>query len=354
MKVIAFYLPQFHQIKENDEWWGQSFTEWTNLKRSKPLFNKHNQPRVPLNKNYYNLLDLETHKWQSNLMKEYNIYGLCYYHYWFNGKKLLEKPLELLLQNKDIDTKFCMSWANEPWTRSWDGKNKDILIDQKYGCKLDWKEHFDYLLQFFKDDRYIKINNQPIFIIYRTNNIKNCEEMMLFWDQLAIKNGFNGIYIIETLNSFQKNPCLQKSKGVLEFEPMYTLRHDMPIINQANRFFNKKTKSLDKFRYQTIYNRILNRTTKYEGKAKFLSAFVDWDNTPRKKESGTVCIDSDPKAFKYNLNELIKKCNKDKNNEFIFINAWNEWTEGTYLEPDEKNKYEYIQAIRDCINEEIS
>ncbi len=350
MKVIAFYLPQFHRIKENDEWWGEGFTEWTNVKKSKALFDSHVQPKIPLNQNYYNLLDRKVHEWQSEMLEKYNIYGLCYYHYWFNGKKLLEKPLELLLKNKDINTRFCMSWANEPWTRSWDGKNKEILIGQNYGGKLEWKEHFDYLLQFFNDKRYIKVDGKPVFVIYRTNNIENSEEMINYWEELAVENGLNGLYIVETLNSFQKQPCISSSKAIIEFEPMYTLRHDMPIIRQGYRFLKKKTKSLDKFYYEEVYKRILSRNIKYEEKEKFSGAFVDWDNTPRKNERGTVCIGANPNSFKDNLEKLCNKCKRENNDKFIFINAWNEWAEGTYLEPDEKYKYGYLEAIKTTID----
>lgn len=346
MKMIAFYLPQFHQIKENDKWWGEGFTEWANVKKSKALFDKHNQPRIPINENYYNLLDIKTQEWQSNLMKQYNIYGLCYYHYWFNGKKLLEKPLENLIKNKHIDTKFCISWANEPWTRSWDGKNKDILINQEYGNENEWKNHFDYLLQFFLDDRYIKIDNKPLFVIYRTNNIPNCEKMINYWQELAKKNGLNGLYLVETLNSFQRKPCINSSEAVIEFEPMYTLKYDMPIIKQIKRLYNKKTNSLDTFEYEVIYNRILNRKTKYLGKEKFSSAFVDWDNTPRKGTKGTVCLGASPDIFEKKMDRLMNKCKQEKNDRFIFINAWNEWAEGTYLEPDSKHEYRYLEVIK--------
>ena len=149
MKIFAFYLPQYHTIPENDAWWGKGFTEWTNVKKATPLYHKHNQPRVPLNKNYYDLSNHKTLEWQADLLKEYKIDGLCFYHYWFKNKKLLEKPAEILLNNRKIDMPFFFSWANEPWTRSWDGQNKDILINQDHGNQADWIKHFYYLLPFF-------------------------------------------------------------------------------------------------------------------------------------------------------------------------------------------------------------
>ena len=153
MKIIAFYLPQFHNIPENDEWWGDGFTEWVNVKAAKPLFEGHQQPKVPLNDNYYNLLDDNVKIWQAKIAKEHGVYGFCYYHYWFSGKMLLEKPMEQMLKNKAVDIPFCISWANETWTKAWVNDEKKVLILQKYGEKDEWKQHFDYLLPFFKDDR---------------------------------------------------------------------------------------------------------------------------------------------------------------------------------------------------------
>ena len=150
IKVVAFYLPQFHTIPENDEWWGKGFTEWVNVKKAKPIFKGHRQPRVPLNDNYYDLSQTETIRWQADLANKYGVYGFCFYHYWFDGKLLLEKPAELLLEHKDIPLRFCFSWANEPWARTWDGKQHQILMPQSYGEKKDWQRHFDYLLPFLK------------------------------------------------------------------------------------------------------------------------------------------------------------------------------------------------------------
>jgi lipopolysaccharide biosynthesis protein len=146
MKIIAFHLPQYHSIPENDRWWGEGFTEWTNVKKAEPLFKDHNQPRVPHHEYYYNMLDPKARRWQADLAKQYGIYGFCYYHYWFNGKLLLEKPLEAIIEDSGYDLSFCVCWANEPWTRSWDGKTNEILMAQEYGSEKDWREHFDYLL----------------------------------------------------------------------------------------------------------------------------------------------------------------------------------------------------------------
>lgn len=343
-KLIAFYLPQFHRIKENDEWWGEGFTEWTNVKKSQPLYERHNQPRVPLDNNYYDLSKKETLEKQIELAKKYGIYGFCFYHYYFNGKKLLEKPAELLLENKNINFNYCFSWANEPWTRSWDGKTKDILMPQNYGKEKEWEEHFEYLLPFFKDKRYLKKENRPIFLIYRTNSIPNCEEMINYWNQLAIKNGFNGICLIETLNSFQKKPSLISSDGVVEFEPMLTMRHYLKPATQLKRLLRKKLNLLDIVDYGEVWKQIIKRNNDYN-KECYLGAFVGWDNTPRRVKKGLVIENSTPEKFgKYLKNQLDKSTT-----EFIFINAWNEWAEGAYLEADTLNNDKYLNEVRKCI-----
>ena len=188
MDVFAFYLPQYHQTIENDKWWGRDFTEWTNIKGAKPLFNGHNQPKKPLDNFYYNLLDINVMKWQGELARRYGISGFCVYHYWFEGKKLLHKPMEQLLEHKEIDFPFFFCWANESWTNAWatSGGKPKMLMKQTYGNREDWDNHFNYLVQFFNDERYIKINNKPIFVIYRPEQIHNLNEMLDYLNELAI------------------------------------------------------------------------------------------------------------------------------------------------------------------------
>ncbi|MBU3088275.1 glycoside hydrolase family 99-like domain-containing protein [Clostridium gasigenes] len=344
-KLIAFYLPQFHAIPENDKWWGEGFTEWVNTKKAKPLFNGHQQPKTPLNDNYYSLLDSKTQEWQAKLAQDNGVDGFCYYHYWFNGKMLLEKPMENMLANKNITLPFCISWANEPWARTWDGKDKEVLMPQSYGGEKEWKEHFDYLLQFFLDERYIKIDNKPMFVIYRTSNIPDCEEMVKFWNSESKKNGFDGIYLVETMNSFQNSSVINNSDAVVEFEPMITIRHHLPLYKQGIRFIKKKLSVLDKIDYSYVWDRVIKKDVDY-GKKKFLGAFVSWDNTARKGKKGLVLTNGNPEKFEKGLRNQILK-SKEIDSDFIFINAWNEWAEGTYLESDKLNEFNYITKIKE-------
>lgn len=356
MKLIAFYLPQYHEIPENNQWWGQGFTEWTNTKKSEPIFKGQYQPREPLNDNYYNLLDDDDKLWQVNLAKDYGIYGFCYYHYWFNGKKLLEKPMEQMLQNKELDLPFCISWANEPWTRSWDGKTSDVLIAQSYGEEDDWENHFNYLLPFFKDERYIKVNNMPMVVIYKLQSITHREQMIECWNKLAKKSGFDGIYLVETLNGLQKNVCSEISEAAIQFEPNYTIHHDRPIQDKIkNKIKNiamvpsKGKLFLNTIDYDITWKRILKRKMKLNNKTVFLGAFIDWDNTARKGKKSMVFNGASPEKFGKYLGIQINRAKEIYNSEFLFINAWNEWAEGTYLEPDKNNNYEYLQMVKKAV-----
>ena len=346
-EIVAFHLPQFHCIPENDEWWGKGFTEWDNTKKGIPLFNGHNQPREPYGDNYYDLSRKEDLIWEMQLAKKYGISAFCYYHYWFNGKLLLQKPLETMLTLEErIDYFFC--WANEPWIRSWEGSKK-ILMPQNYGGQKEWQQHFDYLLPFFQGKHYRKINGCPVFVNYRSNNIPNCEEMIKYFDHCCKNNGFSGIYIIEERNNFQTKSTCRNSNAILDFEPMFTLTHGrskkMRVFDKIRTcLFNKKTKNnLLLFDYDKVWELILNR--KYDDlKKHYLGAFVDWDNTARKGKNGTVVYGYTPEKFEKYLKKQVNRC-QEYGSEMLFINAWNEWGEGTYLEPDKKYGFKNLEAV---------
>lgn len=352
-KIIAFYLPQFHPIPENDEWWEKGFTEWTNVVKSIPHRKGQHQPRVPLNNNYYDLRNIETLKWQADLAKKYNVYGFCFYHYWFNGKLLLEKPSELLINNPTIDLNYCFSWANEPWARNWDGKYRKILMPQAYGNKNDWTKHFNYLLPFFKDKRYIKENNKPMFLIYKSKAIEKCKQIMDLWEELAIKNGFNGIHFVETLRNGLDNRNLPFSAFV-EFEPArteyYTLsffqlnfnRIRSRLIKLNNYILDKNLPLSKTVDFNKFYHKALNVKSKINT---YGGVFMGWDNSPRRQNAGKYYTESSKEEFKDYLSQKMNITLNEYKTNYIFVNSWNEWCEGTYLEPDMKNKYMYLEAI---------
>lgn len=375
MKIITFYLPQFHNIPENDEWWGDGFTEWVNVKAAKPLFEGHHQPKIPLNGNYYNLLDDDVKIWQAKVAKEHGVYGFCYYHYWFSGKMLLEKPMEQMLQNKAVDIPFCISWANETWTKAWVNDEKKVLILQKYGEKEEWKQHFDYLLPFFKDDRYIKENNKPLFIIYRPEVVECLNEMLDYWNQLAIDNGFDGMcFAYQTINMDITNGSdTSRFDYDIEFQPSYA-RFDMSnrksklaalkkIRRNVAKWFEKKF-GIDLLRYTSLMSarKLLhtNRIDYSETWETILArkpisekcvpgAFAAWDNTPRHKERGWVYTNNTPEIFEKYMEKQIMRARDVYHKDMIFMYAWNEWAEGGYLEPDEEHGYAYLNAIKTAL-----
>jgi len=375
MKIIAFYLPQFHNIPENDEWWGDGFTEWVNVKKAKPLYEGHIQPKVPLNGNYYDLLDDNVKIWQAQIAKKYGVYGFCYYHYWFNGKLLLEKPMEQMLANRNIDMPFCICWANEAWTKAWVNSSQ-TLIPQKYGGKQEWKEHFEYLLQFFKDDRYIKCDGKPLLVIYKPELIECGNEMIDYFQKLAKNAGFPGLYMAYqhgNMDFYSEKKDDSRYDLDIEFQPIYA-RYDRDkavqtsgvkatlknIYYKASILLGKKlgtelnirgiAKDADTVRtydYDEIWSYILNKDV-IDSK-RVPGAFATWDNTPRHGVNGHVYTGSTPEKFEKYLTKLIKKAKEEYHKDMIFIYAWNEWAEGGYLEPDEENGYGYLEAIKSAL-----
>lgn len=360
VKIIAFYLPQFHAIPENDEWWGKGFTDWVNVRKAKKIFKGHEQPRIPLNDNYYDLSKVETIKMQAEIAEKYGVYGFCFYHYWFaGGKKLLEKPSEILLANKDIKLPFCFSWANEPWARTWDGRNSSILMPQEYGTERDWAEHFEYLLPFFKDSRYIKENNRPVFLLYKSSSISRCLDMMNMWEKLAKEAGFEGMHFVETLRGKNDEVRNLPFKAKVEFEPSVTdykipslalfyRRIRKRFLNIINKVFRTAIPLYKPWTFSYIAERSLNQ---FAPEGTYAGAFVGWDNTPRKGLSGTIILPPTKEEFKDYLRKKIRIAINKYHTDYLFINAWNEWAEGTYLEPDALNGYDYLEAIKEIQTE---
>ena len=347
MKIFAYYLPQFHCIPENDEWWGKGFTEWTNVRKAKPLFKKHKQPKVPFDNNYYSLDDINTLQWQYKLLNEYKVDGLIFYHYYFSGKKLLEKPAEMLLKNPEINIKFFFCWANHSWKRSWEGST-EILLEQTYGTEDDWKEHFNYLLPFFQDKRYQKQNNKPMLMIFKSD-FEEKKAMFEYFNKKCIENGFNGICIIETRESLknEENEKHNYTKLIHLREPDSSkAEYTFKLINFPFRAINKIKRILHKINFNVLVKYDGNKLfklmcKKYSYNKNIIRGlFFEWDNTPRHSYRGYIITPVSKKNFiKYM--DLIKK------EEYVFINAWNEWCEGMMLEPTEEYRYKYLEWIRE-------
>ena len=357
-KLIAWYLPQYHCIPENDEFWGKGFTDWVTVKNAKPLYKGHQQPRIPLNDNYYDLSIKENVAWQAKLAKEHGIYGLGIYHYWFNNEKnLLTKPVEIVYNNKDININYFFAWDNASWIRSWsalkgnvwasiaerehNSKDNGILIPYILGDKNDWENHYRHLIPYFNDNRYIKVDNKPIFVILQHD--ENIEHMSKYWNLLAQKDGFNGMHFI-----YKNRRWYNWNKDVFRFnyEPHFD-GWENPTIWERRVDKLKKLLNLPRndsfYNYDTIWCKILKNAEKaspYE----YLGAFVCFDDSPRRSTKGRIVKGASPEKFKNYLSKLLALSERQEK-EFIFITAWNEWGEGAYLEPDIIHRFKYLDTI---------
>lgn len=318
------------------------------------------------------MLDDDVKIWQADLAKKYGVYGFCYYHYWFDGKLLLEKPMEQMLENKKVDIPFCICWANEPWTRAWVGETK-TLIPQKYGSKKEWKEHFDYLLPFFKDPRYILDEGKPLVVIYRPEIIDVLNDMLDYWNELAKNAGFEGLKFAYQSAGMDELPKNKRNDSRfdydIEFQPAYAFtklnKNTLPVLRKIKKvvsdFVEKRTgltlrfigsgkvAALNRVDYDKAWETILNTTP--ESIINVPGAFVDWDNTPRHGERGRVYIGKTPEKFEKYLSEQIRRAKNVYHKDMIFMYAWNEWAEGGYLEPDQTSGYAYLEAIKKALDE---
>lgn len=358
IKPIAIYLPQFHPIPENDEWWGKGFTEWTNVTKAKPLFKGHYQPQLPSDLGFYDLRLAESRLAQEELARKYGIYGFCYYHYWFNGKRILDEPLQRKLQNDKENLPFLICWANENWARNWDGQEDKILLKQEYS-KFDHIDHFNYLLPIFLDKRYIKLDSKPIFIFYRPDLIPDLENTIQLYRNLAKENGFE-LYIcfFERWNGLQiEDQLSQIFDAGIEFQPLSSslrrYKENIELLKSKkliNRIYNKigktnykKKKKINQIiDFQDFVHWDINQNNKSD--QKYFGVCPMWDNTPRRGREGTVFINSSPKLFGTWLNHKLN-LSKLNNKEFIFINAWNEWAEGNHLEPCHRYGNDFLKEI---------
>lgn len=371
-KIISLYLPQYHAIPENDEWWGKGFTEWTNVKKAKPVFSWQTQPKMPLNDNYYNLLDRHTVEWQTELAAEYGVYGFCYFHYYFKGRKLLEKPAENLLKWKDIPQNFCFFWANDSWCRTWTAaksggttwsvedentnNDKGMLMEQTYGDEKDWTIHFEYLLKFFKDGRYIKKDGKPLFFIYNISKIPQAVKMFGLWNQLARMNGFPGMHIVSV------NEAADGIEGVEAIAHYgFHKASRSNFVGLTSKAFNKLKRDFgglinsdkmkkDVWDYEKMWQLMLE-VRPYGSLPNYPGAFVNYDDTPRKGSSGTVMKNASPKLFQKYLKIQLERAGSVFNSEYVLLDAWNEWGEGNYLEPDQEWGYGYLEALKRALED---
>src|SRR5882724_628510 len=316
-RLISFYLPQYHPIRENDTWWGRGFTEWTNVGRAKPLFNGHNQPRVPADLGYYDLRLPEARAAQAAIAREYNIYGFCYYHYWFNGRRLLERPFNEVLASGSPDFPFCLCWANENWTRAWDGLEREVLVGQRYGPQDDL-EHIRWLANAFRDPRYIRVHGKPLFLVYRVASLPDPMQTVSIWREEARKLGIGELFL-----------CAVESRvGGTQSVPPASIGFDAAVEFQPDGlFFPKPVRRLNDyggiFDYRAIVERMLQKPD--PGYLRFPCLTPGWDNSARRKENPTIITGSTPGLYEQWLETVVQRQTSAQPEEnLIFINAWNE------------------------------
>lgn len=345
VKPIAFYLPQYHAIPENDEWWGKGFTEWTNVRKGKPLFEGHYQPHVPGELGYYNLVEDRSIQYeQIKLAKEYGIYGFCYYYYWFNGKRLLEKPLDNLLADKGLDFPFCICWANETWSRRWDGQEKEILIKQEHNEETDLK-FIEDIMPILKDERYIKVDGAPLLLVYRAELFPNLSKTIEKWKEVCKKNGIDNLHVSLVQSFGLTDPNIYGGDSAVEFPP-----HGI-ITGEISKTMPNLVKEFggNIYDYRDVVSRYVNKRPDYY--KYFRGTMLSWDNTARRGANSNIFAYADPKEYRKWLTGVIDYTTNynDDEYQYIFINAWNEWAEGTHLEPDEKYGTQYLQATKDSL-----
>ena len=354
-RVLAYYLPQFHPIPENDKWWGKGFTEWTNVGKAKPLFPGHYQPHVPADLGYYDLRVPETRKAQADMAREYGVEGFVYWHYWFgNGKRLLERPFNEVLELGEPNFPFALAWANQTWSGTLHGLVKGkTLIEQKYGGEKDYINHFKEILPALKDKRYIMCDGKPIFIIYDPISIPDVVNFIQLWQKLAKANGLRGIYFIALCQNFYLenekldfyNDMMQYGFDAINVINLQIARRQMPFLH---RIYYKILRQLLRTPLLFDYDdRAFFSDICFTKENAFPSIIPNWDHSPRSGRKGAVMLNSSPNKLQMTMHKMVENLqSKSYDKRFIFVKSWNEWAEGNYLEPDMKYGYAWLNAIK--------
>lgn len=335
-RAIAFYLPQFHPIPENDAWWGEGFTEWTNTRKARPLFEGHYQPHVPTELGYYDLRDPAVRQAQADLARAHGIEGFCYYHYWFgDGRRLLERPFEEVLASGSPDFPFCLCWANQSWSGIWHGAPNHILMEQRYPGDADAAAHFRFLLRAFQDPRYIRVDDRPLLIIFQHNTIPEPQRLFEQWRRMAEDSGLKGLYLLSIRHSRDMhNPHACGLDGTID------MRIPLPT-----RDWESDTRQGIIMDHAEIAH--LEIPKRYPGLVNFPCIGPSWDNTPRLGARGIVYVNSSPELFERNAAKAAAfLADYPPQQRLLFIKAWNEWAEGNHLEPDEKYGRQWLEALQ--------
>lgn len=355
VRTIAFYLPQFHPTKENDEWWGKGFTEWTNVAKARPLFKGHNQPHIPADLGFYDLRLSESREAQAELAKKYGIEGFCYWHYWFgNGKRLLERPFNEVLNSGKPDFPFCLAWANHSWMKKlWDPKAtyKDkLLMEQTYPGDEDIKAHFYTVLPAFKDKRYIKVNGCPLFLIYAPLDYKEVSHFITMWRDLAVQNGLKGIYFVGQGTTINREKILSLGFDAFNDASIFDIKNKQ---NSVIVILRKIIARLFKYPITYRYADAMKYWARPEGRFPdtIPTIIPNWDHSPRSGAKGLILTGDTPELFKKHVEQIVELVKDKKEDErIVFIKSWNEWGEGNYLEPDLQYGCKKLEILSNIID----
>jgi hypothetical protein len=351
-RTIAIHLPQFYPTPENDAWWGKGFTEWTNVTKAKPLFNGHYQPHLPADMGFYDLRLEQSRADQAALAKQYGIDGFCYYHYWFNGKRILNEPVDRILALKKPDFPFMLCWANENWTRRWDGQDQEILMEQKYS-DADDIDHIKWLCEnAFSDERYITVDGAPVFSVYRSKLFPDTKKTIATWRNEAAKLGFPRLYIcgIQSMGANYLDPIEDGFDAAIEFQPDWEQLQKETLWWRFKYKFGLHNGKPLIFDYEQIIKKMIARpTSKFK---QYPCITPSWDNSARKKLNSVILKNATPKLYGAWLKNILGKFKPfTKNENFVFINAWNEWAEGNHLEPCRKWGLGYLEETKKALDE---
>jgi len=355
-RLIAYYLPQYHPIPENDAWWGNGFTEWTNVAKAKPLFHGHHQPHLPADLGFYDLRVPEVREAQASLAREAGIEGFCYWHYWFGGKRLLERPFTEVLSSDKPDFPFCLAWANDSWTGAWYGAPDHILQKQTYPGKDDHSAHFKALLPAFQDHRYMQVDGKPLFFLFQPSAF--CAQDIELWKTMALSAGLNGLYLTGIVKNDEEAARIARNG----FDAC-TISRTAGRGKRLPRLQRSLAALMGEKRAASLYQRVLHRPF-YVFKSRDLLPYIDlqketsldffpavmpnWDNTPRAGVNGHIFAGTSPAIFREHLHQALLRVKPNPaGKQIVILKSWNEWAEGNYLEPDQEFGLGYLDAIRE-------
>ncbi|HVB88285.1 MAG TPA: glycoside hydrolase family 99-like domain-containing protein [Candidatus Dormibacteraeota bacterium] len=367
-RAIAFYLPQYHPVPENDEWWGKGFTEWTNVVKAKPKFQGHYQPHLPADLGFYDLRVPEVRAAQADMAANYGIYGFCYYHYWFNGRRILERPVNEIWKSGEPDFPFCLCWANENWTRRWDGQDSEVLLEQRYG-PADDLAHIRSLIPLFHDRRYIRVMDRPLLLVYRASRLPEPEKTTEIWRREAERAGLKGLFLarVESFGDEFGDPRTIGFDCSVEFQPRWSQLSDLRI-RRRKWWHRRKLRTAE----PEYFDNFICEYGKSAEKAladplpeypRMPCVCPGWDNSPRREQGAIILNNSTPEKYEHWLREVVNRTRASLSpgenhgitpDSLIFINAWNEWAEGNHLEPCQRWGRRYLEATQKALGAQAS